>query len=173
MQATVPLTPPFRGRRGPDHLLSDDLLTSPTGRAIAITNEIQRQMRNGSLVFDPPERRELKQLLRELGKECAAPNWDGEGAAAVDEGTLRKALRFVDVLPMGMPEPEPAVHPDGEIAFSWIGTRGHRLSVALGPIGRITFAFRRLPTKVNGTEFLGDRIPDALLEHIATFIPRP
>lgn len=173
MQTAISIAPPLRGRRGPDHLLSDDLLTSQTGRAIVHANEVQRQMRNGSLLFDPPERRELKQLVRELAIECALPNWDGEGAAAVDEGTLRNGLRFVDVLPMGFPEPEPAVHPDGEMAFSWIGTKGHRLSVAVGPTGRITYAFRRLPTKLNGTEFLGDRIPDSLLKHIGTFIVRP
>lgn len=173
MQSTVPVSLPLRGRRGPDHHLTDDLLTSHTGMAIALANEAQRQMRNGSLVFDPPERRDLKRALRELAKECTLPNWDGENAAGVEQATLASALRFVDALPMGLPEPEPSVHPDGELAFSWIGSKGHRLSIAVGPTGRITYAYRRLPSKMNGTEWLGDRIPRSLLEYITTFLTRP
>lgn len=164
---------PLVGRRGPDHHLTDDLLTSATGLAIRRINEDQRQMRNGSLLFDPPARRELKQALRTLAKECSMPDWDGEGAAPVEQSTLANARRFVDALPMGLPEPEPGVHPDGEIAFSWIGAKGHRLSMAVGPTGRLTYAYRKLPSKMNGTEWLGDRIPKPLLEYIATFASRP
>lgn len=173
MQSTIPIELPLRGRRGPDHHLTDDLLTSSTGIAIRVINELQRQMRNGSMIFDPPARRELKQALRELASECSAPDWDGEGAAPVEPSTLAHARRFVDALPMGLPEPEPGVHPDGEIAFSWLGSKGHRLSIAVGPTGRITYAYRRLPSKMNGTEWLGDRIPETLLEFITTFATRP
>jgi len=153
--------------------LTDDLLTSKTGIAVAMANEAQRQMRNGSLVFDPPERRSLKRALRELANECAQPNWDGQGSTEVEPSSLENALRFVDALPMGLPEPEPGVHPDGELAFSWIGTKGHRLSIAIGPTGRVTYAYRRLPSKMNGTEWLGDRIPRSLLEYITSFVARP
>lgn len=173
MQNTLPIDLPLRGRRGPDHHLTDDLLTSSTGMAIRRINEDQRQMRNGSLIFDPPARRELKRALRDLAQECGAPNWDGEGAAPVEPSTLAHALRFVDALPMGLPEPEPGVHPDGEISLSWIGSKGHRLSMAVGATGRITYAYRRLPDKLNGTAWLGDRIPTALVEYIATFATRP
>lgn len=173
MQSALSIAEPLRGRRGPDHHLTDDLLTSQTGMAIRRINEDQRQMRNGSLIFDPPSRRALKQALNELARDCSMPNWDGEGAAPVEQSTLASARRFVDALPMGLPEPEPGVHPDGEIAFSWIGGKGHRLSLAVGPTGRITYAYRRSPSKMNGTEWLGDRIPQALVEYIATFIARP
>jgi len=173
MQSTVPVDLPLRGRRGPDHHLTDDLLTSQTGMAIRKMNEDQRHMRNGSLIFDPPARRELKAALRELARECGEPDWDSEGAAPVEQSTLIHALRFVAALPMGLPEPDPAIHADGEVAFSWIGSKGHRLSIAIGPTGRITYAYRRLPSKMNGTEWLGDRIPHSLLEFITTFVTRP
>ncbi|MEZ4759720.1 MAG: hypothetical protein R2810_08020 [Flavobacteriales bacterium] len=163
----------LRGRRGPDHHLTDDLLTSDTGIAIWHINELQRQMRNGSLIFDPPARRELKRTLRELVGERAEANWDAEGAAPVEASTLAHARRFVDALPMGLPEPDLGVHPDGEISFSWIGSKGHRLSIAVGPTGRITYAYRKLPSKMNGTEWLGDRIPRALINYIATFATHP
>lgn len=173
MQSTLSIDLPLRGRRGPDHHLTDDLLTSQTGMAIRAINEDQRQMRNWSMTFDPPARRELKRALRELAKACSVTNWDGEGAAPVDQITLAHALRFVDALPMGLPEPELGVHPDGELSFSWIGSKGHRLSMAIGPTGRITYAYRRLPDKQNGTAWMGDRIPRALLDHIITFATRP
>lgn len=172
MQSTLPLSTALRGRRGPDHHLTDDLLTSQTGMAIRRINEIQRQMRNGSLIFDPPARRDLKRTLRALKQEFDQPNWDEPGAAPVDQSTLAHALRFVDALPIGLPEPDPGVHPDGELSFSWIGVKGHRLSIAIGPTGRITYAYRRLPSKLNGTEYLGDTIPSALLGYIRTFVER-
>lgn len=174
MQGTVQVSStPMRGRRGPDHHLTDDLLTSATGRAIAQANEQQRQMRNGSLIFDPPARRELKQLVREISNECSKPDWDGADAAPVESRTMAYALLFVDAMPMGLPEPEPGVHPDGDISFSWIGSKGHRLSLAIGSTGRINYAYRHLPSKLNGTEYLGDQIPHALLGYIRTFIERP
>jgi hypothetical protein len=169
MQSTLPIAQPLRGQRGPDHHLTDDLLTSPTGMAIRRINEDQRQMRNGSLIFDPPARRELKRALRDMAKECGNPNWDGDGGAPVEKSTLAHALRFVDALPMGLPEPDPGVDPDGEISLSWIGGKGHRLSLSLGPTGRISYAYRIGPRRRNGTEWFGDTIPDELLEYIGTF----
>ena len=160
------------GRRGPDHRLTDELLASETGMAISRLNEQQRQMRNGSVLFDPPARRELKSAMKTIASECARLGWDGEGAAAVEAATLGNALRFVDALPMGLPEPDPGVHPDGELSFSWIGAKGHRLTLAIGPTGRLTYTFRRLPRKPNGTEWMGDSIPDAILDHIRSFLPR-
>jgi hypothetical protein len=172
MQSNFPVSLAFIGSRGPDRLRTDDLVTSATGVAVAKASEDQRQMRNGSILFDPPARRQLKRALRELAAECAKANWDGEGATHVEWLTLDNAIRFVDALPMGLPEPEPGVHPDGELSFSWIGTKGHRLSVSIGPTGKITYAYRRVASKVNGTEWMGDRIPEAILDHITTFLPR-
>ncbi|MBS1940795.1 MAG: hypothetical protein JST38_07960 [Bacteroidetes bacterium] len=160
------------GRRGPDHRLTDELLASETGMAINRINEQQRQMRNGSVLFDPPSRRELKRAVKEIAMECTRSNWNGEGTAAVEQTTRDIALRFVDALPMGLPEPDPGVHPDGELSFSWIGAKGHRLTLAIGPTGRLTYTFRRLPRKLNGTEWMGDSIPDAILDHIRSFLPR-
>lgn len=169
MQGTVQIGTPLRGQRGPDHHLTDDLLTSQTGRAIAVANELQRQMRNGSLVFDPPARRELKHALRVLSKECAKADWDGENAAPMEQSTLANALRFVDALPMGFAEPDPGVDPDGEISLSWIGKKGHRLALSIGPTGRISYAHRIGPRRRNGTEWFGDSIPEELLEYIGAF----
>ena len=169
MYSTLQISSPLRGQRGPDHHLTDDLLTSQTGIAIAEANELQRQMRNGSLVFDPPARRELKRTLRELARERGKGNWDGESGASVEQSTLVNALRFVDAMPMGFAEPDPGVDPDGEISLSWIGTKGHRLSLSIGPTSRVSYAYRIGARRRNGTEWLGDSIPEELLEYIGTF----
>ncbi len=169
MQATLPVTHPLRGQRGPDHQLTDELVHSAVGKAVSKESERQRQMRNGSYWFDPIERRELKSSLRALGTSCAEAGWDSEGAAAVLPLTLEQAIRLIDALPMGYAEPDPGVDPDGEISFSWIGSKGHRLSLSIGPTGRISYAYRRGARRRTGTEWFTDSIPDELLDHIGTF----
>lgn len=169
MQETVPVTRPLRGQRGPDHAFTDDMVHSAVGKAISQANERQRQMRNGSFWFDPWQRRELKASLRSLSNECAAPDWDGEGSVAVQPLAVDHALGFIDALPMGYAEPDPGIDPDGEVSLSWIGKKGHRLSLSIGPTGRISYAYRIGPRRLNGTEWLGDNIPDELLKFIGTF----
>lgn len=83
--------------------------------------------------------------------------------------TLEHAIRFIDALPMGYAEPDPGADPDGEISLSWIGNKGHRLSLSIGPTGRISFAYRIGPRRRNGTEWFSDAIPEELLEYIGTF----
>ncbi len=169
MQATLPVTHPLRGQRGPDRLLTDELVHSAEGKAVNKASERQRQMRNGSYWFDPIERRILKASLRSLGAACGRTGWDGEGSAPVQALTLEHAIRFIDALPMGYAEPDPGVDPDGEISLSWIGNKGHRLSLSIGPTGRVSFAYRIGPRRRNGTEWLGDSIPEELLEYIGSF----
>ncbi|MBZ0204779.1 MAG: hypothetical protein K8H89_00540 [Flavobacteriales bacterium] len=169
MQATLPVTQPLRGQRGPDHLLTDELVHSVEGKAVNKASEVQRQMRNGSYWFDPIERRVLKATVRSFGTTCGSTGWDGEGSAPVLDLTLENALRFIDALPMGYAEPDPGVDPDGEISLSWIGKKGHRLSLSIGPTGRISYAYRIGPRRRNGTEWLGDSIPEDLLEYIGSF----
>lgn len=169
MQATLPLTTPLRGQRGPVHLLTDELVHSVEGRAVTQANELQRKMRNGSYWFDPIERRELKASVRALGNACGSEGWDGEESSPVAPFALEQAIRFIDALPMGYAEPDPGVDPDGEISFSWIGGKGHRLAMSLGPTGRLSYAYRIGPRRRNGTEWFGDSIPEELLEYIGTF----
>lgn len=169
MQATLQVTERLRGQRGPDHVSSDDLVQSQVGRSISRAIEQQRHLRNGSYWFDPIQRRRLKADLRALAAECAKPDWDGEGADPVLPMSLVHAIRFVESMPMGYAEPDPGVDPDGEISFSWIGVKGHRLSLSIGPTGRISYAHRYGPRRRNGTEWLGDVIPEELLERIGKF----
>jgi hypothetical protein len=113
-------------------------------------------------------RRELKADLRNLALEFALRGVE-EGSDPIDPLTLEHTLRFVDALPMGFAEPDPGLDPDGEITLSWIGSKGHRLSLSIGPTGRVSYAYRIGPRRLNGTEWLGDSIPDELLEAIGTF----
>ncbi len=169
MQASLPITHPLRGQRGPDPLFTDGLVQSLVGKAVSAASENQRQMRNGSYWFDPLARRELKATVRALGNQCCRAGWDGEDAAPVLPMTVEHTLRFIDALPMGYAEPDPGVDPDGEVSLSWIGDRGHRLSMSIGPTGRISYAYRIGPRRLNGTEWFGDAIPEELVKFIGTF----
>jgi len=159
----------LRGQRGPDHLFTDELVQSTVGKAIARASERQRQMRNGSYWFDPLPRRELKATVRRYGSEFGRPDWDGEGASPVQQLTVENAIRFIDALPMGYAEPDPGVDPDGELTLAWLGDKGHRLSLSIGPTGRIFYAYRIGPRRRNGTEWFTDSIGEEILELIGTF----
>ena len=93
----------------------------------------------------------------------------GEGAdstenAAVSHETAWKAVAFARLLPRGLPIPEIAPDPDGEISFDWIGRSGKMFSVSIGSDGRISYAGRfGDKSKTHGTEQLSEILPREIL----------
>jgi hypothetical protein len=87
----------------------------------------------------------------------------GENAPVTDQ-TAWKAVAFARLLPRGLPIPEVAPDPDGEIAFDWIGRSGKMFSVSISPDGRISYAGRfGDKSKTHGTEQLSEILPREIL----------
>jgi hypothetical protein len=117
----------------------------------------------------PPELETTVNELCDLAERCCEEDWDGQGAAAVQESTLEQACRFILSLPRDCALPESDIDTDGEISLTWLGERGHRLSVSMGPTGRVSFAFRKGATKLNGTVWFTERVNRDILRLILTF----
>jgi len=108
-----------------------------------------------------------KPRIEILGPEIMAllgEDVDCAANATVGYETAWKALAFARLLPRGLPIPEVAPDPDGEIAFDWIGRSGNMFSVSIGPDGRISYAGRfGDKSKTHGTEQLSEILPREIL----------
>lgn len=123
-----------------------------------ISREIRAQMR-GSIVLGSALER-AQEELDELVSECATPNWDGYGAAPIDEESSALAYRFLESLGFGGPFPSVGADPDGEVSFEWYRGPRRTLSVSVSPVGELHFAAIVGASRLYGTEpFLGDCPP--------------
>lgn len=79
--------------------------------------------------------------LKGMAADCAVPDWDGNGAYALDDAAIQNAEAFVRALPEDMPMPELAPEPDGSISLDWIASRHRVFSVSVGPNNRLAYAW--------------------------------
>lgn len=147
----------------------DMLLGSNVGMLLRESGNAQQRSYLASRFNYPPELEMAINGLCDVVDGCSESDWDGEDANAVSESTLENACRFVLSLPRGCAMPESDADSDGEISLSWIGERGHRLSLSIGSTGRVSYAFRKGARRLNGTVWFTDRINDDLLRLIYTF----
>lgn len=101
--------------------------------------------------------------IERLARDCAQADWDAYGAKPVTAETREAASALLAKLPGGIPEPEIGADPDGEIAFEW--ELGPELVFSVSVRGgdkRLSYAGLYGRSKVHGTEFLGEAIPDPI-----------
>ncbi len=78
---------------------------------------------------------------------------------------LSIAQRFLLALPRTEVPPELAMDDDGEICFDWKGPSQALLTIALGPDGRLSYAFRASQfDKDHGTSRFVDAIPKKIVD---------
>ncbi len=147
----------------------DSVLGSKVGMILRERGNRQQRSYFNSRFNYPPELEATVNELCDVADGCSGPNWDGEGATAVSESSLENACRFVLSLPRGCTMPESDADTDGEINLSWIGEKGHRLSLSIGSTGRISYAFRKGVRRLNGTVWFTERINEDILRLILTF----
>src|SRR5437868_2072164 len=75
--------------------------------------------------------------LAEVYKECRNPGWDGYGAKAVEQETLRGTYLLIESLPLGFPRPSISAQPDGQLTLEWYRTPTRTLSLSVDPDGFI------------------------------------
>lgn len=105
---------------------------------------------------------ELNKILGEAQEE----NWDDKEAEPVSEATYEAAMRFLEMLPSGFPQPSIDVHPDGEISFEWQRTPERILDLSINDGGRIAYSFLFEGGYQRGNEQLGFEFPKTIEEVI-------
>lgn len=109
--------------------------------------------------------------LKTLASECAEPDWDGNGASAIDSVALQNAVNLVRALPEDVPLPEFAPEPDGSISLDWIQSRHRLFSLSVGVSNRLAYAW--LDGSDNGhgvARFDGCNVPERILTGIQSIM---
>jgi len=112
----------------------------------------------------------LESLIREelasVWEECRTPNWDGFGAVAVTQDTLRNVYCFLESLPLGFPAPSIGAEPDGHLTLEWHLSPRRTLSVSVSPEDELHYAGLFGPSRVYGTEAFFGEVPKSILNLI-------
>lgn len=105
--------------------------------------------------------------LRELARECAKDDWDGQDSKAIKPEAALDAELLVRFLPESFPIPEFAPEPDGSISLDWIKSRHRVFSVSLNGTPRCPYAWLNGGNKGHGVlVFTRERMPFDLTTQI-------
>jgi hypothetical protein len=115
---------------------------------------------------DAQSRAEVLLQVEEAVKRASVPDWDNEGAAPVEQTTVRYATRFLWALPQGMPAPSVLVDRDGDIVFDWGSHPRHTFSVSIARDGTLAYAGLFGRARTLGKENLTEGISASLLAYI-------
>ncbi len=77
------------------------------------------------------------------------------------------AIRFIQNLPLGFPQPEVCREPDGHINLEWYRSPRRVFSVSFGPNNRLHWAALIGTESPRGSVRYIERIPEIILDQIA------
>ncbi|NNM84508.1 MAG: hypothetical protein HKL96_01950 [Phycisphaerales bacterium] len=151
-------------------LMRDGTAVSPEGKEVLnATRKVVRHMERSQSLFG--SKAFAISEVSKLADECAVENWDGNGAAAIDDVAVDHAIAFIRALPGTMPMPELAAEPDGSISLDWIQSRHRLFSLSIGCSERIAYAW------LDGTDrghavahFDGYAVPPRILDLIQSIV---
>ena len=157
------------------HLSSSSARGSRADTAVGNDAETLRTLREGAFDFSNSisvgeVHRTTLENLRAAVEEAAAPDWYENGARPIEAATVGLALSFLKALPSAIPQPDIAVHPDGEIAFEWYEGPRSVLTVSIGPSGYLSYAALFGRSKAHGLEYFAEDLPQALLVNLSRLL---
>ncbi|HQX52824.1 MAG TPA: hypothetical protein PLY87_29515 [Planctomycetaceae bacterium] len=87
--------------------------------------------------------------------------------AAITSEVRDAAVRFVESLPLGFPQPAISAEPDGHINLEWYRNPRRVISVSVGPADRLHWAALIGSESPRGSVRFIDRVPESILQYIA------
>jgi hypothetical protein len=113
---------------------------------------------------------DVREDLDALSQTCRHADWDGFGAMAVSQETLRNAYRFLESLPLACPAPSVGAEPDGQLTLEWHRGPRRTLSVSVTPESELHYAALVGPNRVYGTEVFFGEVPEAIMQLIRRIV---
>lgn len=101
----------------------------------------------------------------------AGENWNGRGAKAVTDETVKQAKRFIGTLSYKVPVPSVSATSNGSICFAWDGPDGSVFLATISSNCRLVYGMDAGSNrkKSGGVNFDGSAIPD-IEDNLLTFI---
>lgn len=90
-----------------------------------------------------------------------------DGQCAVSAASVRRAFQLVQSLPNGIPVPDVAIDPDGEVELDWMPSRTRMFSISLGDSDRLAYAWLDGSDHAHGVFRFINAIPQPLLLQLA------
>lgn len=155
------------------------MLAAYARRASAVSSEAGEARKSACAVVESAEQSQVLfgrekdaiSSLIALAAQCSNPDWDGNGAAAIDAAALDRVKEFVMCLPKGIPLPEFAPEPDGSVSLDWTVSRHRRLSLSVGAGHRLAYAWLDGADKGHGVaRFDGASVPPRVLDAIRSIV---
>ncbi|MBS0209319.1 MAG: hypothetical protein JSS27_10215 [Planctomycetes bacterium] len=146
-------------------MLALDVPTAFSDEAIAVEKLTREEIER----FVDSESLGIGSALRELNRvcqDCQLPNWDGDGALAVEDASCYNAERLLRSLPWDCPLPEVGVETDGQITLDWHRSPRSTVSISITPEANLHYAalFGAYPSY--GTEPFFGEVPETILSLI-------
>lgn len=106
-----------------------------------------------------------------VAQECAAADWDGAGALAIDPAAALLATSIIRALPEDVDLPEVAPEPDGALSLDWVQSSRRLISISAGQTDRIAFAWLDGTNSGHGVErFDGVSLPPRIVSEIRSVL---
>ena len=104
---------------------------------------------------------DLQKEIDVIAIEASEPNWDHEGAAAVDPDTIAVTKELVALFPKMDALPDVSATPHGEVYFDWAPARDRLLALSVGPPANheIVFAAMFGNERVSGRQHWSGTLP--------------
>jgi hypothetical protein len=107
---------------------------------------------------------ELDELVSEFGRE----DWDGYGAKAIDLRAVKRAERFLELLPEDLKPPDLMAMPNGDVGLDWDFAPMRTITVLIGAGSRLAYAAIDGDEEWSGTVSFTDTVPERILAAIRT-----
>jgi hypothetical protein len=128
--------------------------------------ELLDSARRSRALFGPKS--DAISAIWDVAAEAGQPDWNGEGALAVDPIAAANAVTFIQTLPGSVAMPEVSPEPDGGISLDWIESQTRVFSVSIGPKRSLPFAWLDGTSHGYGVvSFDGEDMPNRVLNEIS------
>ncbi len=93
-------------------------------------------------------------------------NWNGDGADPIPNAAFQEANAFLSKFPATMPLPDVIAEPDGYLGLEWYANKRLLYVVSFNGQGALSCSGLIGQTKIYGTYYMDDGIPNEILENI-------
>lgn len=112
--------------------------------------------------------------LRQVAFDCRERDWDSNGAEPIDAVAIYTAESIIYALPQGIPMPEIAAEPDGNVSLDWSTSRSRVFSISAGRSGRLAYAWLDGADQGHAVaRFDYKEIPSRILMGLASILDAP